>query len=162
MTYVFIWMLAIGGPLIWFVPDFFLERIEGPLFWILDILSVIVFVFIIWSIVSKLPGVTRNGYYYKSDGKTVLEYDKKTVVLDDVTEVMLTDRHASSKGINISITNHGKKIEFLSEMIRRGTDIEDTSFYNIYSQVLAENPHLEQEKDIWGDPIDYWYKAKKS
>lgn len=38
--------------------------------------------------------------------------------------------------------------------------MKDTSFYNIYAQVLAEPPQLEQEKDINGDPIDYWYKAK--
>ena len=63
-------------------------------------------------------------------------------------------------GINIKIKNHGEKIEFLSEMIRNDTDIEDTPFYNLYSQILAENPQLEQEKDIWGNPIDYWYKSK--
>lgn len=107
-----------------------------------------------------LPGIKRKGYYWKEDGNTVIEYDGKRIRLNSVTELMLTDKHASSQGINLFILNNGRKIEFLSEALDKKTKIEDTAFYTIFSQVLAENPHLKQEKDVWKEPIDYWYKLR--
>ena len=86
----------------------------------------------------------------------MLAYGGRTEKLNAVTELMLTDRHASSREISLLIRNNGRKIEILSEALDKGTDMKDTSFYNIYAQVLAENPQLEQEKAIDGDPIDYW------
>lgn len=90
----------------------------------------------------------------------MLVYGGRTEKLNAVTELMLTDRHASSQGINLLIRNNGRKIGLLSEALDKGIDMKDTSFYNIYAQVPLENPQLEQEKDINGDPIDCWYKAK--
>ena len=66
---------------------------------------------------------------------------------------------ASSQGINLLIRNDGRRIEFLSEPLDKGSSIDSTSLYNIFSQVLAENSRLKMENDSDGEPIDYWYKV---
>ena len=109
---------------------------------------------------NTLPGIKQKGYYWKENGKTVIAFKNSVITLNSVTEIFLTDRHAFSRGVNLLIRNDGKKIEFLSEAINRDVKIEDTVFYNIYSQVLAENPQLEQEKDLEGQSIKYWYKKR--
>ncbi|MCQ2567382.1 MAG: hypothetical protein MJ127_03150 [Mogibacterium sp.] len=107
----------------------------------------------------KLPGIKRKGYYWSENDITVIEYGGRRIVLNSVTELFLTDRHASSGGITLLIRNNGRKIEFLSEALDKGTRPEKTVFFDIYSQILSENPHLKQESDVFGEPIDYWYKA---
>ena len=58
----------------------------------------------------------------------MLAYGGRTEKLNAVTELMLTDRHASSRGISLLIRNNGRKIGFLSEALNKGTDMKDTSF----------------------------------
>lgn len=159
LKFILIWMLVLGAPFIWFVPDM-LSPLGGVAYYMVNTLIMIIVVFVIWRLVNVLPGIQRTGYYWKENGKTVLEYGGKKERLDSVTELFLTDRHASSQGINLFVRNNGRKIEFLSEVLDRVTSVEDTSFYNIFYQVLTENPQLEQEKDIEGELIDYWYKAR--
>lgn len=155
---ILIWMLIFGAPYIWFVPDLLLW-INGIAYYVINTLLTIVLVFVLWGMMDKLPGIKRKGYYWRENDTTVIEYGRHRVVLDSVTELLLTDRHASSGGINLLVRNDRKKIEFLSEVIDKGTSPEETAFFDIYSQILAENPHLKQEKNIYGEPIDYWYKA---
>lgn len=107
----------------------------------------------------SLPGIKRKGYYVNENGTIIIEYNRKKVALDDVTELMLTDRHASSRGVTLLIRNNGEKIELLSEDIDKNTNIEGIIFYEIFCAILRENPQLKQEKDIFGEPIDNWYKA---
>ena len=159
LKFIVVWMLVLGTPFILFVPDL-LSRIEGVAYYIANTLIMIVLVFVLWRLMNVLPGIQRKGYYWKENGITVLEYGGRIEKLNSVTELLLTDKHASSQGINLLVRNSGRKIEFLSESMDKGTGIEDTSFYSIFSQILAENPHLEQEKDVWGEPIDYWYKVR--
>lgn len=159
LRFIVVWMLALGAPFILLVPDL-LYRIEGVKYYIVNISIMIVLVFVLWRLMNVLPGIQRKGYYWNENGITVLEYGGRIEKLNQVTELFLSDRHASSQGINLLVRNNGRKIELLSEALDKGTGIEDTSFYNIFSQILAENPHLEQEKDIWGESIDYWYKAR--
>lgn len=130
MKYVVVWMLVLGTP------------------------------FVLWRLVNILPGVQRTGYFWKENGITVIEYGSKRAILNSVTELMLTDRHVSSQGINLLIRNNGRRIEFLSEPLDKGSSIDSTSLYNIFSQVLAENSRLKMENDSDGEPIDYWYKVR--
>lgn len=90
----------------------------------------------------------------------MIVYDGEKVVLDSVTELFLTDKHAFSQGINLLIRNNDRKIEFLSEALDKDVQIVETTFFTIISQRLAENPQLHQNKDIWNEPIDYWYIEK--
>lgn len=158
LKFILAWMLVPAAPFILFVPDL-LTPIEGAAYYIANTLIMAVVVFGLWRLMNALPGIQRKGCYWKENGITVLAYGGRTEKLNAVTELMLTDGHASSQGINLLIRNNGRKIGFLSEALDKGTDIKDTSFYNI-AQVPLENPQLEQEKDINGDPIDCWYKAK--
>ena len=158
MKYVVVWMLVLGAPFILFVPDL-LSQIDGTAYYIVNTLTMIFIIFVLWRLVNILPGVQRTGYFWKENGITVIEYGSKRVILNSVTELMLTDRHASSQGINLLIRNDGRRIEFLSEPLDKGSSIDSTSLYNIFSQVLAENSRLKMENDSDGEPIDYWYKV---
>ena len=147
MKYVVVWMLVLGAPFILFVPDL-LSQIDGTAYYIVNTLTMIFIIFVLWRLVNILPGVQRTGYFWKENGITVIEYGSKRVILNSVTELMLTDRHASSQGINLLIRNDGRRIEFLSEPLDKGSSIDSTSLYNIFSQVLAENSRLKMENDI--------------
>ena len=87
----------------------------------------------------------------------MIVYDGEKVVLDSVTELFLTHKHAFPQGINLLIRNNDRKIEFLSEALDKDVQIVETTFFTIISQRLAENPQLHQNKDIWNESIDYWY-----
>lgn len=156
---ILVWMVTLGGPFIWFVPEL-LSNLRGASYYMANAAIIIVVVFILWKLMNTLPGIKQKGYYWKENGKTVIAFKNSVITLNSVTEIFLTDRHAFSRGVNLLIRNDGKKIEFLSEAINRDVKIEDTVFYNIYSQVLAENPQLEQEKDLEGQSIKYWYKKR--
>lgn len=156
---VFAWGIPLATPFI-FCVSHMLEKISGALYWILNIGIMIVLVFVTWRMMNVLPGVKRTGYYWKENGRTVIEFGKKKVLLDSVTELFLTDKHASSQGINLFIRNNGKKIDILSDALDINTNIEDTTFYTMFVQILSENPSLIQNKDIWGNPIDRWYKKE--
>ena len=121
----------------------------------------LVVVFLIWQLTDILPGIQREGYYWKENGRTVLAYGGRTETLDTVTEIVLTDRHAFSRGISLLIRNRGKKIEFLSEALDTDTNMECTAFYPLFAQILAENPQLTAKEDVFGEKIDYWYKKKE-
>ena len=155
---VLIWMLVFGAPFIWLVPDL-LIWINGVTYYVINTLLTIVLVFALWRMMDSLPGIRRKGYYWKDNNITIVEYGRKRVVLNSVSELFLTDRHAASRGITLLIRNNGLKIELLSEAVDKGTSPESTVFFDIFSQILAENPNLKQEKDIYGEPIGYWYKA---
>ncbi len=156
--FILVWMLIFAGPYILFVPDF-LGKIEGPLYYIVNTLLTIFIVFLLWKVMNNLPGIKRKGYYWKENGTTVIEYKGRMKKLDSVTELYLTEKGTFSRGISLLIRNNEEKIEFLSEKLNKNTIIEDTSYYNMFAQIHAENLHLKQEKDIWGESIDYWYKA---
>lgn len=159
MKYVVVWMLVLGAPFILFVPDL-LSQIDGTVYYIVNTLTMIFIIFVLWRLVNILPGVQRTGYFWKENGITVIEYGSKRAILNSVTELMLTDRHVSSQGINLLIRNNGRRIEFLSEPLDKGSSIDSTSLYNIFSQVLNENSRLKMENDSDGEPIDYWYKVR--
>lgn len=139
LKFILAWMLVLAAPFILFVPDL-LSPIEGAAYYIANTLIMAAVVFGLWRLMNVLPGIQRKGCYWKENGVTVLAYGGRTEKLNAVTELMLTDRHASSRGINLLIRNNGRKIEFLSEALDKGTDMKDTSFYNIYAQVLADPP----------------------
>ena len=158
---VVIWMAIFYVPYIFFVPDF-LDNLKGISYWIVNILSMLALMYCLWKLMNFLPGIVRTGYYWKDDGYTTIQWGDNTVCLDEVTELRLSDEISStSRGINLTFRNRGENIDFLSEALGLDTEIEDTVFYDIYAQVLAENPDLEPEKDIFGDVIDYWYKKPK-
>lgn len=159
MKYVVMWMLVLGAPFVLFVPDL-LSQIDGTAYYIVNTLTMIFIIFVLWRLVNILPGVQRTGYFWKENGITVIEYGSKRAILNSVTELMLTDRHVSSQGINLLIRNNGRRIEFLSEPLDKGSSIDSTSLYNIFSQVLTENSRLKMENDSDGEPIDYWYKVR--
>lgn len=160
LNVILIWMLILGAPYIWFVPDL-LSPIKGWAYYAANILITIAAVFVLWRMMDCLPGIKRKGHYWKENNTTVIEYGGRKIALNAVEEILITNMHASSRGINLFIRNNGKKIEFLSETLDKSAKTEDTMFFKIFSQILSENPHLKQEKDIFGDPIEYWYKADK-
>ena len=100
MKYVVVWMLVLGAPFVLFVPDL-LSQIDGTVYYIVNTLTMIFIVFVLWRLVNILPGVQRTGYFWKENGITVIEYGSKRAILNSVTELMLTDRHVSSQGINL-------------------------------------------------------------
>ena len=159
LRFILVWMLVLGAPFILFVPDL-LSRIEGAAYYIANTLINDSCCICFMETYECPSWNTKKGLCWKENGVTVLEYGGKKEILNSVTELFLTDRHASSQGINILIRNNGRKIELLSEALDKETSIEETTFYNILSQVLAENPQLVQEKDVFGEAIDYWYKAR--
>ncbi len=153
-------MLLLGIPFALMIPDF-LDWIPGILYYVINSLSTLIVVFIIWRMTDFLSGVQKTGYYWKENGRTVLSYDGQTEILDSATELFLSDRHVFSRGINLLIRNRGKKIEFLSESLEADTTIHTTAFYRLFSQVLDENLQLTAEEDVFGEKTDYWYKKKE-
>lgn len=146
---VMLWALLILVPGNIFMPDFF-EKADGILYYALNILITLAALFVFWRLSDYLPGIKMTGCYYRENGRTVLEYGGEKKILDNVEELMLTDRHASSRGIDLMIRNNGEKIEFLSEALNEDIDIETTVFYDMFTQILEENPQLEIVKNIWG------------
>lgn len=137
MKYVVVWMLVLGAPFVLFVPDL-LSQIDGTAYYIVNTLTMIFIIFVLWRLVNILPGVQRTGYFWKESGITVIEYGSKRAILNSVTELMLTDRHVSSQGINLLIRNNGRRIEFLSEPLDKGSSIDSTSLYNIYERTMSK------------------------
>lgn len=153
-----IYYLVFGLPIALFIPAT-IEWLEGPLYWIVNFIMLMAIMLIAGLIsgTDKLPRVKRKGHYWKEDGRTAIETEKYKVVLDDVREIYISDRSNLTKSVLFSIKNGDKEYEFMSEVLK-SKDMEDTSFYNMFGQILAENPSLEQEKDIFKEPIPYWYK----
>ena len=98
--------------------------------------------------------------YWKEDDITIIEYGENRVRLYEITEICLC-KSPIPRRVILQIRNNGENIKFLSERFEENFSMEDTDFYHLYAQILAENPHLIQEKDVWGEPIEYWYKADK-
>ncbi|MCQ2564040.1 MAG: hypothetical protein MJ128_06100 [Mogibacterium sp.] len=65
-------------------------------------------------------------------------YDGEKVVLDSVTELFLTDKHAFSQGINLLIRNNDRKIEFLSEALDKDVRIVETTFLLLFHRDLLK------------------------
>ena len=153
-------MLLLGVPFIIIVPEI-LDRMLGASYYFVNTAVMLIVVFLIWQLTDILPGIQRDGCYWKENGRTILAYEGCTETLDSVTEIFLSDRHAFSRGINLLIRNRGKKIEFLSEALDADTNMECTAFYPLCAQILAENPQLTAEEDVFGEKTDYWYKKKE-
>ena len=154
-----IWFLVLSIPVIWFVPEL-LEFIRNPYYWIVNSLIMCAWIYVLWIIIEKLPGTSRTGSYWKEDDITIIKYGENRVRLYEITEICLC-KSPIPRRVILQIRNNGENIKFLSERLEENFSMEDTDFYHLYAQVLAENPHLIQEKDIWGEPIEYWYKADK-
>ena len=154
-----IWMLVLSVPFIWFIPEL-LDFLRNPYYWIVNTTIMCAWVYVLWIIISKLPGTSKAGSYYKEDDITIIEYGKKKACLFDVTEIFLC-KSPITRRVILLIRNNGEKIQFLSERLEANYSMVDTDFYLLYVQVLEENPHLVQEKDIWGEPIEYFYKRSK-
>ena len=160
MKYILLWMFFLGAPFIWFLPEA-LEFLANPYYWIINTIAMVLVIFVLWSLMDKLPGITKEGWYWMDDGCIVIEYNARKVYLNNVTELMLTDKHQLSKGINLLIRNDSEKIEFLSEKIGKSTRIEDTDFYQLFSVIRAEFPLLIHETDVFDEPIENWYKTSE-
>ena len=59
MKYVVVWMLVLGAPFILFVPDL-LSQIDGTAYYIVNTLTMIFIIFVLWRLVNILPGVQRT------------------------------------------------------------------------------------------------------
>lgn len=153
------WFLVLSIPVIWFVQEL-LEFLRNPFYWIVNSLIMCGWIYVLWIIIEKLPGTSRTGSYWKEDGVTIIEYGENKVYLSGVTEICLC-KSPIPRRVILQIRNNGENIKFISERLAEKFNMEDTGFYFLYAQALAENPHLVQEKDIWGEPIEYWYKADK-
>lgn len=68
----------------------------------------------------------------------MIVYDGEKVVLDSVTELFLTDKHALSQGINLLIRNNDRKIEFLSEALDKDVRIVETTFLLLFHRDLPK------------------------
>lgn len=148
-----IWILAVGIPLVLFLPEIILSSFAG------NIIVSIGLVFFLWRIINKLPGVSKVGYYGKENGVTQIEYAGKSLRLNHVNSIFLSDKSTISQGVILQIQNNGKKINFLSAPMTKSAKVEDTDLYTIFVQILSENQSLVQEKDLQGEPIKYWYKS---
>lgn len=146
------WILAVGIPFGLFLPEI-LGSFAG------NIILSIVLVFFLWRHIDKLPGVSKVGYYGKKNGVTQIEYAGKSLILNHVNSIFLSDKSIISQGVILEIQNNGKKINFLSAPMTKSDKVEDTDLYTIFAQALAENQSLVQEKDLQGEPIKYWYKS---
>ena len=109
--YILLWMLLLGIPFALMIPDF-LDWIPGILYYVINSLSTLIVVFIIWRMTDFLPGVQKTGYYWKENGRTVLSYDGQTEILDSVTELFLSDRHVFPGGSICSSATEGKRLNF--------------------------------------------------
>lgn len=154
-----IWFLALSIPVIWFVPEL-LDFLIDPFYWIVNSLIMVAWIYVLWIIIDKLPGTSRTGSYWEEDGVTIIEYSKNQACLSAVTEICLC-KPLITRRVILKIKNNNENIIFLSERLEENFSMEDADFYHLYDQVLAENPHLIQEKDVWGEPIEYWYKEDK-
>lgn len=154
-----IWFLVLSTPFIWFVPEL-LEFLRNPFYWIVNSLIMCAWIYVLWIIIEKLPGTSRIGSYWKGDGVTIIEYGENKVCLSEITEICLC-KSPISRRVILQIKNNGENIKFISERLEKNFSMEDTDFYFLYAQVLADNPHLVQEKSICGEPIEYWYKVEK-
>ena len=143
-----IWILVVGIPLALFVPEI-LSLFVG------NIIVSIGLVFFLWRNINKLPGVSKVGYYGKKNGVTQIEYAGKSLRLNHVNSIFLSDKSTISQGVILQIQNNGKKINFLSAPMTKSDKVEDTDLYTIFAQVLAENQSLVQEKNLQGEPIKY-------
>ncbi len=148
-----IWILVVGIPLVLFLPEIILSSFAG------NIIVSIGLVFFLWRNINKLPGVSKVGYYGKGNGVTQIEYAGKSLRLNHVNSIFLSDKSTISQGVILQIQNNGKKINFLSAHMTKSDKVEDTDLYTIFVQILAENQSLVQEKDLQGEPIKYWYKS---
>ena len=158
-TIELIWMLVLSTPFIWFVPEL-LDFLRNPYYWIVNSSIMCAWVYVLWIIIGKMPGTSKTGSYWREEGVTIIEYGKKKAYLFDITEIFLC-KSPITRRVILLIRNNGEKIQFLSERLEANYSMEDTDFYLLYVQVLEENPHLVQEKDIWGEPIEYSYKRSK-
>lgn len=154
-----IWMLVLSTPFIWFMPEL-LDFLSNPYYWIVNSFIMCAWVYVLWIIIGKMPCTSKTGSYWKEDGVIIIKYGKKKVCLFDIAEIFLC-KSSITRRVILLIRNNGKKIKFLSERLEENYSMEDTEFYFLYAQILVENPHLVQEKDAFGEPIEYWYKAGK-
>ena len=155
--FIYIWCILIGLPFIFLFTDGF-AFLNDKAYFAFNVIGTIVVVLLIFRFIDILPGIKRTGYYWKENGRTIIEYNGNTIPMDAVEEIFLTGKYSLTKGIILRIHNNGKKIELPSQMLRDNEDISDTAFYTLFQQLLAENPQLKQEKDIHGNLIDCWYK----
>lgn len=106
------WILIVGIPIGWFVPEI-LSSLVG------NIIVSIGLVFFLLRNINNLPGVSQVGYYGKENGVTQIEYAGKSLRLNHVNSIFLSDKSIISQGVILQIQNNGKKITFLSPPVKK-------------------------------------------
>ena len=120
---------------------------------IINIVAVALLVIVLIGREDKMMGGNKTGYYWKED-RTVIELGRKRILLNQVTELQLVEKN---KQHQLCIRNSEDNVEITSMIAKKDTRIEDTVLYDLFSQILNENPQLVQEENLDGTPIEYWY-----
>lgn len=153
-----VWIICIGLLIIGLVPAV-PNSLSGIAYYALHASITIGIVYVLWHCIDLLPGVNKKGLYIKENGVTRIEFGNRAVLMNQVNKLILSDKRTFSRGVTLTIQNGKCSISFLSEPLSREQGVEDSSLYPLFTQLLAENNSLTQEKDISGESIKYWYKA---
>ena len=149
-----IWAVAIMAFYICIVPEILKLSINATWAFINNVVAVALIVFVLIGREDKLLGGNKIGYYWKENGRTVIELGRKRILLNQVTELQLVEK---KKQHQLYIRNNEDNVEITSMIAKKDTRIEDTVLYDLFSQILNENPQLVQEENLDGAPIEYWY-----
>ena len=146
--------MAIMAFYICIVPEILKLSINATWAFINNVVAVALIVFVLIGREDKLLGGNKIGYYWKENGRTVIELGRKRILLNQVTELQLVEK---KKQHQLYIRNNEDNVEITSMIAKKDTRIEDTVLYDLFSQILNENPQLVQEENLDGAPIEYWY-----
>ena len=146
--------MAIMAFYICIVPEILKLSINATWAFINNVVAVALIVFVLIGREDKLLGGNKIGYYWKENGRTVIELGRKRILLNQVTELQLVEK---KKQHQLYIRNNEDNVEITSKITKKDTRIEDTVLYDLFSQILNENPQLVQEENLDGAPIEYWY-----
>ena len=81
------------------------QDITNIMLGILEGIIIMIMLSLIWRIVNVLPLVVKTGYFWKEEENVVIEYNKKKVVLDNITELYYENRDLIEHGVRLYIRN---------------------------------------------------------
>ena len=160
-------MLTVLIPLIAIVKLSVMVLTSVLLYWIVDLVLLVVLVAIWYRFAFKVPGVRCTAYTWVEEGTTRLQTKKDGEVMEltKVEDIFMSEpstieRLWGQKSLMLAIKNGGQKVVMISLPMDKDLDLRDTVFYALFMHLRDNNPQLVQEKDIKGQPIEFWYRIK--
>lgn len=160
-------MLTVLIPLIGIIKLSVLFLTSVILYWIIDLVLLVVLVAIWYRFAFKVPGVRCTAYTWVEGGITKLQMKKDDEVMDltQVEDIFMSEpstieRLWGQKSLMLAIKNAGQKVVMISLPMDKDLDTRDTVFYALFMHLRDNNPQLIQEKDIKGAPIEFWFRTK--